>query len=79
MTDAELSHAFVSLDPGATARARMEENLNRDLDASQSSMIDEWLSLVRVRPVMTLGYATAAAGALLLTTPLGALSLALLK
>jgi hypothetical protein len=79
MTDVELVREFCAFGPGAAARARMARRLDQDLEAAHSSLFEEWLGLLRVRPLVTLGFATAAACTLLFTSPLGALSLALLN
>lgn len=51
----------------------------RVLDARSPSLVQEWLDLLRVRPLQNPGLALAAACLLLLTSPLGAIPLSLLR
>ncbi len=76
--DAELRQLMTTLDPPARQVARMERAVLDALDSRRTSLVQEWLELLRVRPVLHPGLALAAACLLLLTTPLGLLPLSLL-
>lgn len=74
----ELSRLMTALDPDARQVARMEQAVLAALDARRPSLVQEWIELLRVRPLQNPGLALAAACLLLLTTPLGLLPLTLL-
>jgi hypothetical protein len=61
MDDAQLETYWMALEADARQRQRIERRLNAWLDASDTSLAAEWLSLFRLAPLSTLGLATASA------------------
>ena len=74
----EPSRLMTALDPDTLQTARMGRAVLAALDARRPSLVQEWIELLRVRPLLNPGLALAAACLLLLTTPLGLLPLTLL-
>ena len=60
-----------TLEPTPSRRRRIEGQVFSWLEAYETSIVAEWLRLVRIRPLAGLGYATAAALSLLLLSPVG--------
>ena len=79
MPDETLVEWMHALEPSETQLDRMEEVVLFGHAASHTSLAAEWLSMIRTRPLVHLGWALVAAAVLLLSTPLGSLSLALLR
>ena len=77
--DARLEEAFEALEPVSGEVARMRAHLHRELEGHTRSLVAEWVELLRVRPFAHGGLALAAACALLLTTPVGAVLGALVQ
>jgi hypothetical protein len=71
MNEADLAALWSQLAPDQRRRARMEARVFDWLEASETSLVGEWLGLLKVEPVT--GFALAAAGALslLVLTPVG--------
>jgi hypothetical protein len=61
MDDAQLELHWTALEPDARQRQRIQRRLNAWLDASDTSLAAEWLSLFRLAPLSTLGLAMASA------------------
>ena len=68
-----------ALNPSGHQRARMARIVRLAVQAEQTSLWDEWVELLRARPVLHGCYVLAAAALLLWMTPLGALPLALVR
>jgi hypothetical protein len=71
--DRLLLEAFEALEPGPVTIARMRRVVHRKIEAERASLFGEWVALLKVRPLVHAAYVVAAAGVLVLTTPLGAL------
>ena len=78
MTDAELMRLWSALEPNALQRARIETRLFEWLEASETSLVSEWLGLLKVEPLTALAYASVGAVALLVLTPIGWIATSLL-
>lgn len=76
--DAELRRLMTALDPTTEQVGRMEQAVMAALAEQRPSLVQEWIDLLRVRPLLHPGLALAAACLLLLTTPLGLIPLSLL-
>ncbi|HWG77774.1 MAG TPA: hypothetical protein VN660_13420 [Steroidobacteraceae bacterium] len=70
MNDTELAGTWAALEPTTAQRRRMQARVQWWLDAHGSSLISEWLGLLKINPIVSLSLATAAAGLLLIATPL---------
>ena len=55
MTDIELNESWTSLEPTSQVRQRIQSSLQADLEAHDTSLAAEWLSLLRIAPLKTLG------------------------
>lgn len=55
MTDIEFTEAWSGLQPAADARLRIQARLLADLAAHDTSLAAEWLGLLRIAPLKTLG------------------------
>ena len=71
MNDAELIATWSMLEPQARRRARIERRVFEWLEASETSLLGEWLGLLKVEPLTGLAYVAVGALSLLLLTPLG--------
>jgi hypothetical protein len=71
MNDAELIATWSMLEPQARRRARIETRVLEWLEASESSLLGEWLGLLKVEPLTGLAYAAVGALSLVLLTPVG--------
>jgi hypothetical protein len=78
MNESELVGTWSALEPSARRRARIETRLNEWLDASETSMLREWLGLLKVDPLTGLAYVSLGALSLVLLTPVGWIVSALL-
>jgi len=65
-------------DPPSKALDRMEQATLAAFDVTHGSLAAEWVELLRVRPAVHGALTVAAAAALLVVTPLGAIILSLL-
>jgi len=79
MTDAELTQLWSTLEPSTRARARIESRVLEWVEASETSLLTEWLDLIRVNPIGGLGLAAASALALVTLTPIGWIASSLLR
>ena len=80
MTEAKMVEWMSSLGPTDAQTERMEAEVLFAHEAAHTSLLAEWLGMFKTRPVLHFSYALAAAAVVLfLSTPLGSLSLALLK
>jgi hypothetical protein len=70
MNDSELTGAWAALEPNSRQRRRIEARVRGWLEARESSLLAEWLGLLKVNPIAGLGFAAAAACLVLLATPL---------
>ena len=71
MNDTELVNAWSTLAPSARVRARMEPRVLEWVEAGETSLLREWLGLLKLEPLKGLAYATAGALSLLALTPVG--------
>jgi hypothetical protein len=71
MNDAELTATWSALEPSARRRARIETRLFEWLEASETSLLSEWLGLLKVEPLAGLAYVSVGALSLVLLTPVG--------
>lgn len=71
MTDAELMRSWSALEPNGRQRARIETRVFEWLEASDTSLVSEWLGLLKVEPLTALAYASVGAVSLILLTPVG--------
>jgi len=71
MNDTELMSLWSALEPSTRRRARIETRLFEWLDASETSIVAEWLGLLKVEPLRALAYTSVGAVSLFLLTPLG--------
>jgi hypothetical protein len=71
MNDAELIATWSLLEPQARRRARIETRVFDWLEASETSLLGEWLGLLKVEPLAGLAYVSVGALSLFLLTPLG--------
>lgn len=78
MNDAELIATWSALEPSARRRARIETRLFDWLEASETSLLGEWLGLLKVEPLTGLAYVSVGVVSLVLLTPVGWLASALL-
>jgi hypothetical protein len=78
MNDAELTHTWSALEPSSRRRARIETRLFEWLEASETSLLGEWLGLLKVEPLTGLAYVSVGALSLVLLTPIGWILSALL-
>ena len=78
MNDAELIATWSMLEPSARRRARIETRVFEWLEASETSLLGEWLGLLKVEPLTGLAYVSVGALSLVLLTPVGWIVSALL-
>jgi hypothetical protein len=71
MNDTELVNLWSALEPSTRRRARIETRVFEWLEASETSLAGEWLSLLKVEPLMGLAYASVGGLSLALFTPVG--------
>ena len=71
MNDVELTGAWSTLEPSSRRRARIETRLFEWLEASETSLLGEWLGLLKVEPLTGLAYVSVGALSLVLLTPVG--------
>jgi hypothetical protein len=71
MNESELTAAWSALEPSARRRARIETQVFEWLEARETSLLGEWLALLKVEPLTGLAYASVGALSLLLLSPLG--------
>jgi hypothetical protein len=79
MDDEYLARAWAALEPSEAERRRIEATVSAWLDARETSLMSEWLGLLRIHPFAALAYAAASAVALLVITPAGWVAASLLS
>jgi hypothetical protein len=70
MNDEDLTEAWTTLDPADTQRRRIASRVFAWLDAHDTSLAAEWLTLIRIAPFGTLGLVAASAVVLLFVSPI---------
>ena len=68
-----LIEAIQALGPSQEQLARWSPHVQAEVERLRKPLVDEWTELIRFRPLMSVGLALAAAVALLVTTPIGAI------
>lgn len=71
MNDTELMNLWFAIEPNGRQRARIETRVFEWLEASETSIVGEWLGLLKVEPLTALAYASVGAVSLVLLTPIG--------
>ena len=71
MNDTALTQLWSTLEPNGYERARIENQVMQWIEASETSLLSEWLGLIKVDPLAGLGLTAASALSLLMLTPLG--------
>jgi hypothetical protein len=71
MNDLEIIGTWSALEPSARRRARIETRVFDWLEASETSLLGEWLGLLKVEPLTGLAYVSVGALSLVLLTPVG--------
>jgi hypothetical protein len=79
MTDGEIGQLWSTLQPSTRECARIESRVLEWVEASEASLVTEWLALLRVNPIAGLGLVAASAVSLLVLTPLGWIASAMLR
>lgn len=79
MNDTDLTRLWSALAPNGRQRARIENLVFEWLEARDTSLLAEWLSLIKVNPLGGLGFAALSALSLLMLTPLGWLASSVLR
>jgi hypothetical protein len=70
MNDEALTSAWTTLDPAEDRRTRIDAQLSAWLDAHDTSLAAEWLTLFKVAPLPALALATASALSIAAAPPL---------
>lgn len=70
MNENELARKWALLEPEQRQRRRIDARVRRWLEASESSLTAQWLSLIKVHPVAVLSFAAVAACLVVVSTPL---------
>jgi len=70
MNDDALRDAWSTLEPTAFERRRMEARVDAWLDAHDTSLLSEWISLFRLQPLSAAGLVTASAVSLATAPPM---------
>jgi hypothetical protein len=78
MNETELAAAWSTLEPSGRRRARIETQVFEWLEARDTSLLGEWLSLLKVEPLTGLAYLSVGALSLVFLSPLGWIASALL-
>jgi len=79
MNDTALTALWSTLEPNGYERARIEDRVFEWVEASETSLLAEWLSLIRMNPLAGLGLTAASALSLLMLSPLGWVAVSLLR
>ncbi|HUO67888.1 MAG TPA: hypothetical protein VMV37_10145 [Gammaproteobacteria bacterium] len=79
MTDAEITRVWSTLEPSTRERARIETRVLEWVEAGETSLVTEWLDVIRVNPIGGLGLVAASAAALLMLTPIGWIASSMLR
>jgi len=78
MSDALTDH-LRALDPNAAQRRRIRDGVDSQLEAAETTLLTEWLDLLRARPLVHSLYALGAAALLLVLSPLASLPFVLMR
>ncbi len=78
MTDQPLPIVAEALTPGEFQRQRMARAVYAGVEAEQASLLSEWLTLIRARPLLHSAYVMAAVAMVIWMSPLAALPLQLI-
>jgi len=78
MNENELARTWATLEPTQHRRRRIDACVRKWLDARESSLPAEWITLIRVNPIASLSIAAVAACLMLLATPLSWMAYSLL-
>ena len=70
MDDHDLENVWTLLEPGGERRRRMETRVRTWLDASDTSLLSEWLELFRMAPLPAFGLTSVSAVSMLAAPPL---------
>jgi len=79
MNDTDLTRLWSALEPSRLQRARIENRVLEWLEASETSLLAEWLTLIKVETVAGLGFAAMGALSLAALTPLAWVAASLLR
>jgi hypothetical protein len=79
MNDMEITQLWTRLEPNARQRARIENRVFVWIEATETSLLAEWLNLVKVDPMQAVSFAAMAAVSLLMLTPVGWLAASMLR
>jgi hypothetical protein len=79
MTDGEITEIWSTLEPSKRERARIESRVLEWLEAAETSLLTEWLELIRVNPLGGLVLAAASGLSLLMLTPVGWIASSMLR
>lgn len=71
MNDTELVSAWATLEPSPRRRARIETRVFEWIEASETTLAGEWLSLLKVEPLRALVFVSVGALPLVFLTPVG--------
>jgi hypothetical protein len=69
MTDEQFTAAFATLAPTTPQRQRMESTVSAWLEARDTSLVAEWLALLRLSPAAGFGLGAVSAASLALSPP----------
>lgn len=73
MSDEQLRRAFDVLNPGEAQRVRVEARVVTAWEARSRSLLEEWLDVLRARPLVNGAWVMAAMLVLMVATPIGAI------
>jgi hypothetical protein len=79
MNDTDITQMWTRLEPNERQRARIDNRVFEWIEASETSLLAEWLNLIKVDPLPGLGFAAMAAASLLMLTPLGWVAASMLR
>jgi hypothetical protein len=79
MNDTEITQLWSRLEPNGHQRARIETRVFEWVEASETSLLSEWLDLIKVNALPGLGFTAMAAVSLLMFTPLGWVASSMLR
>jgi hypothetical protein len=71
MNDTEIGNAWSTLEPDGRRRARIETRVFDWLEAAETSLLAEWLGVLKLEPLTSLAFVAVGAASLVLLTPLG--------
>jgi hypothetical protein len=71
MNDTALTQLWSTLEPNGYERARIEDRVFEWVEASETSLLGEWLSLIKMNPLGGLGLTAASALSMVMLSPLG--------